>query len=337
MKLSLCIPTYNRASHLLNCLNSINIAAEAVSGNVEVCVSDNASSDTTEAVVSQMNMRLPLKYHRNAENLGIPRNFLKVVAMAEGEFVWLLGDDDLLLPDTLVRLLGLLEQHTQAAFFYVNAYHLTTEYVLSRPQPFDTSLLPEMERFSKREVSGEIAFLALIDPKISFDFLGGMFLSVFKRCHWVDYHAELAASALSAEETFSHFDNTFPHIKIFANAFSESCAYFNAEPLVVCLTGAREWAPMYPFVRSVRLVEALRLYRDNGLPFLQYIRCRNVALRHFIPDVVSMLLNPKQSGLQFVRPWKHFLSNLLYPNVYLSAFFYCFRRVKLRLQGSEDA
>jgi len=147
-------------------------------------------------------------------------------------------------------------------FFYINSFHLTTEYVFEQDQPFDTKNLPvKMESFSKWKRSGRMNFFELIDPKISFDFLGGVFLSVFDREKWIENAHLLDNEAIRDKNTFSHFDNTFPHIKIFASAFSNSKAYFHAQPLSVCLTGAREWAPMYPFIRSVRLVEALDEYR----------------------------------------------------------------------------
>lgn len=327
MKLSLCIPTYNRGSLLANCLNSIKIAANNISGDVEVCISDNGSDDATREMVSGVNIGLPLSYHRNDQNLGIPRNFLKVVEMAIGEYVWLFGDDDLLMPDSLSRLLQLLEQHSSVDFFYVNAFHLTTEYILSFPQPFNTRNLPSMEAFSKWTNCGEISFLELIDPNISFDFLGGMFLSVFRRKHWLANCHQLDNAALRDTKTFSHFDNTFPHVKIFSKAFANSNAYINVDPLIVCLTGAREWSPMYPFVRSIRLVEALGLYRQSGLSLFQYVKCRNFALSNFLPDLIKMTLNPKTSGLHFVSIWKHVLSNFFYPNVYLSPIFFLVRKI----------
>ena len=92
--------------------------------------------------------------------------------------------------------------------------------------------------------------------------------------------------ALTDIRTFSYFDNTFPHIKIFAKAFANNNAFFSAEPLSVCLTGAREWSPMYPFVHSVRLIEALVEYKKNGLSFLRYLWCKNYALNNFIPDFI---------------------------------------------------
>jgi glycosyltransferase involved in cell wall biosynthesis len=331
MKISICIPTYNRAHHLVNCLQSICAAARNTPGDIEVCISDNGSTDGTEEVLRRMEIGIPLKYHRNQKNLGIPRNFLQVVDMAEGEFAWLVGDDDLLMPDALVRLSRLIDTHPKVDFFYVNAYHLTTEFVQSFPQPFQVDHLPaEMTPFSAWRQEGEMPFLDLIDPDISFDFLGGMFLSVFRRSQWQEHKKGLNAIALIDPRTFSHFDNTFPHVRVFSLAFPGRTAFFNVRPMIVCLTGAREWAPMYPLVRSIRLVEALDLYRAAGLPLMQYLRCRNYALSHFIPDMARILLHPKRSGLQFISLWKSILSNLLYPNLYLSPLLYLLQRFRLR-------
>ncbi len=145
-------------------------------------MSDNASDDKTEDVVCAAQQHLEIQYHKNESNIGVARNILKVVEMADGEFVWLLGDDDLLMPDAIDKVIALIDKHKDVDYFYVNSNHLTTEYVLSFPQPFNTSLLPEnMRPFSPKTDSSEMPFLNLIDHKVSFDFLGGVFLSVFRR------------------------------------------------------------------------------------------------------------------------------------------------------------
>lgn len=319
MKLSICIPTYNRARHLENCLNSVLTCLNHGSSDFEVCISDNGSTDDTEEVVARIGNLLPVKYQKNSTNLGIPRNFLNVVDMAEGDFVWLVGDDDLLVTDAITRIVAMIREHPTVDFFYVNAYHLSSEYVLSRPRPFDTLGLPSgMMKFSPRRTDGELPFLDLISPSVSFDFLGGMFLSVFRRKNWIDNRQALNSDALNDERTFSHFDNTFPHVKIFSRAYARSRAYFNTVPLIVCLSGAREWALMYPLVRSFRLLEALEEYRRAGLPWLRYVRCRNYALGHFLPDLLRMAKRPSQSGWAYVSPLRALLSNLLFPNFYLS-------------------
>lgn len=328
MKLSICIPTYNRAKHLANCLNSIIQCKLNSNLQFQVCVSDNHSTDETESVVRAAQSKIEIKYCKNSSNLGIPKNFLNVVSMAEGDFVWLIGDDDLLMPNAVEELYKLIDGHPKVDFFYVNSFHLDTKFLESFPAPFDTVNLPKnMVPFSKWTVAGEVPFLHLIDPRISFDFLGGMFLSVFRRENWVLNANVLDEKALNDGRTFSHFDNTFPHVKIFANAFSASRAYFNVVPLNVCLTGVREWSPMSPLVMSVRLVEALEEYRKNGLPYWKYVYCKNYALGNFVPDFINMMLYRSVSGYAYIRPVRLMLGYCLYPNFYLSFFYFIGRRL----------
>lgn len=247
--------------------------------------------------------------------------------MANGEFVWLVGDDDLLMPNAIVDLYSLIEEHPTVDFFYVNSYHLTTEYLISYPSPFDTANLPaQMVPFSPRKASGELPFFELIDPKISFDFLGGMFLSVFRKRNWELNIGVLDSIAIEDGRTFSHFDNTFPHVKIWAKAFSSSTAYFNPKPLIVCLTGAREWAFMYPLITSVRLIEALDAYRKNGLRLSRYIYCKNFALRNFAADFAQIIIYQEKCGYAYIKPMRLLLSYCLYPNTYLSALYFIVRR-----------
>ena len=311
VKLSLCIPTYTRAKFLSGALSSIADALAKSSLRIEVCVSDNASTDSTAQVVAEAQTLMPIKYRRNAENQGVARNILASVSMAEGEFSWLLGDDDRLLPSALERLSGLFAAAPRADHFFVN----------SQSEPGGPP-------FSSWTRSGPTPFLELVDPRISFDFLVGMFLSVFRTRLWRENLDALDQAALHDPRVFSSLDNMAPHVKIFAKAFAKSESYLYAEPLTVNLSGAREWAPLYPLVKSVRLVEALEEYRKNGLPFLRYVRCRNVALNTFLPDLANILINGERKGASFVSPARLLLSNCWYPNFYLSPFYYAGRKLR---------
>lgn len=328
MNISICIPTYNRADHLANCLNSIITCSKKSNKEFEVCISDNNSTDKTFDVVKNAQSSINIKYKKNIKNLGRVRNYLNVVKMAEGDFVWLIGDDDLLMPYAIEVLDKLINSNVGVDFFYVNAFHLTTDVVNSYPHPFDTENLPlKMIPFSNYQSTGKMPFFQLVDPKISFDFLGGMFLSVFRRKNWLLNAHVLDKKAIQDNRIFSHFDNTFPHVKIFAKAFSKSEAYFNTRPLSVCLTGAREWFPMNSLVMSVRLVEALKEYRKNGLPFWRYVYCKNYALNNFLPDFIKILLN-KNSGYAYINPAKLLAESFFYPNFYLSFLFFISKKIK---------
>ena len=335
MRLSICIPTYNRASHLANCLSSLISCRSMSNLKFQVCVSDNHSTDDTEKVVRNAQLSIDIKYHKNTSNIGHARNYLNIVSMADGDFIWLLGDDDLLMPNAIEEIYKLIESHSDVDFFYVNSFHLTTEFIKDFPAPFDTVNLPkDMMPFSKWTIAGEMPFLQLIDPKISFDFLGGMFLSVFRKENWLENSNILDENAIKDKRIFSHFDNTFPHVKIFAKAFSKSKAYFNVQPLNVSLTGAREWSPMYSLIHSVRLVEALQEYRNNGLSYYQYIYCKNYALNNFVPDFVNMLLHKKSSGYNYIKPTKLLIESFLYPNFYLSFFYFIGRKMRKLFSAS---
>ncbi|RED18281.1 glycosyltransferase family 2 protein [Pontivivens insulae] len=318
MKLSICIPTYNRARHLENCLQSIVDAAGDTVSEFEVCVSDNGSDDGTAGVVARFLDQLPLKHNRNKQNLGIPRNFLKVVSLAEGEFAWLVGDDDLVLPGAIDRICEIVANN-DVDHIYVNAAHLSSDYVDGFNHPFRTCDLPaNMVPFSTYEKDGPHDFLDLIDPAISFDFLGGMFLSVFRRQLWLENAHHLDADALVDPRIFSHFDNTFPHLKIFCHALSKSKSWFASEPFLVCITGVREWAPMYPLVHSVRLPEALELYHRQGLSDARYHRARNFAVSNLLPELGRMWLYGDKAGYGYVSPVALLWANARYSGMYLS-------------------
>ena len=329
--LSICIPTRNRSTHLANCIHSL-ISAQAHSANsFQICISDNNSSDNTASIVQQAPARLNIKYNNHSANVGFARNLLKVVSMADGEYVWVIGDDDLLMPYAVSTLNRLMDQHPLVDFFYVNSYGLNTDYLARHPHPFDATNFPEnMQLLSGWRAEGELPFLDLINPDISFDFLGGIFLSVFRKRNWDQYTNVLDANAINDSRVWSHIDNTFPQIKIYAHAFRTSTAYFNSTPLIVALFGSatREWAPMYPLMRSVRLIEGLREYRNNGLSVWKFHYCKNRALEHFLPDFVRLLLDKDHSGYKYISPLRLLFENCLYPNFYFSVIKLIIRKLR---------
>ncbi len=92
--LSICIPTFNR-SHCINDLfKTLEIIVKKYGDNVEVCISDNNSTDDTIAVINKYRSKFQLKIQKQIENIGATRNFIAVSAMATGKWVMLIGDDD---------------------------------------------------------------------------------------------------------------------------------------------------------------------------------------------------------------------------------------------------
>ena len=113
--LTLAIPTFNRAANLELLLR--NVAPQiAALPQVELLISDNASTDSTEAVVQRFIAEgLRCRYLRNTANLDADPNFLQCYEQAAGKYVWIFGDDDVLFAGSLAYLLDLLA----AAEYYI--------------------------------------------------------------------------------------------------------------------------------------------------------------------------------------------------------------------------
>lgn len=320
MILSICIPTYNRAKNLKYCLDSIVESSNLLDFlEVEICISDNCSDDETPTIIKDYSKILKIKYMRLSSNNGRVRNYINVVKMAVGEFIWLLGDDDLLLKGSIEHVYELLVSKPNIDFFYINSSHLSSDKLL------DDSLLRRiknrenlLERFSKYKYTGELPFMELIDYEKSFDFLGGMFLAVFRKKLWDQNISNLDLIKACDMNEFSSLDNTFPHLKIFAAAFFKSKAFFESIPQSITVTGVREWAPLYPVVRSIRTQELLEEYRYYGLSFQKYYSCRNKSLEFFAPDLLRILICRKKYPYLNINYIKIILKNLIYPNMYLS-------------------
>jgi abequosyltransferase len=102
VKLSICIPTYNRGSFIKETVESIVSQVREDNDEVEIVISDNASTDNTEEIVRKLQKRFSwIVYLKSDKNQGADRNYLKVVSLAQGEYCWLMGSDDILTPTAL--------------------------------------------------------------------------------------------------------------------------------------------------------------------------------------------------------------------------------------------
>jgi abequosyltransferase len=112
--LTIAIPTYNRSQYLVRLLESLKPQMEAARDlfGIELLLSDNASTDQTSEVVQDFckNASFPCRTFRNQTNLGADGNILQCFTEAAGKYVWIVGDDDILLPGALLELLKLLQE-----------------------------------------------------------------------------------------------------------------------------------------------------------------------------------------------------------------------------------
>lgn len=112
--LSILIPTYNRAGSLRECLESL--AREEVVSNgsdVEVMISDNCSTDETQAVCEYFVTRFPGKfvYVRHERNMGGQANFTYLISHGRGRFLKFQQDKFAVEPGAVGKIVEIVKKH----------------------------------------------------------------------------------------------------------------------------------------------------------------------------------------------------------------------------------
>lgn len=108
--LSICIPTYNRGKYLIQALDSY-VNNKAFSDEIEIVISDNASTDNTRELVAPYLQRFSnIKYFCNERNL-IDGNFPITLDRATGHYLKLMNDNLIITEDGLGYMLDKVKEN----------------------------------------------------------------------------------------------------------------------------------------------------------------------------------------------------------------------------------
>ncbi|AXY32140.1 glycosyltransferase family 2 protein [Yersinia pseudotuberculosis] len=154
IKISFCIPTYNRSELLSELIESIVSQCEN-RNDIEICISDNASSDNTSEMIAKWkeSTDTPIVYKVNKENIGPDRNYLAAVDLASGEYCWLFGSDDKLVPHSIINIDKYLNANTD--IYIVDRFKCDLSmkilsqqaWMTTGDKEYDTSNLSELDEF----------------------------------------------------------------------------------------------------------------------------------------------------------------------------------------------
>lgn len=188
MKLSVVIPTYNRAFFLKETLESIY---DQITEEIEVVVSNNGSTDETLKILLEFSSRYPscFSYKSLENNQGIDANILSAISLAKGEYIFLFSDDDLLTKQALSRILDQI-QNGDVDLICLNHFCFKNHDIKHAFPPFlpekKIEFLDQGEAFFKRCGLGFISSLVIKREK-AIKYLGKIHLG------WESAHLEIAA------------------------------------------------------------------------------------------------------------------------------------------------
>ncbi|MDJ0742581.1 MAG: glycosyltransferase [Xenococcaceae cyanobacterium MO_167.B27] len=112
VKVSVCIPTYNRSHYLQYAVNSV---LNQTYTDYELIICDDASPDDTATVVSQY-QDSRIRYIQHPQNIGRSKNMRSGFSSATGEYFIKFDDDDAIAPEFLAKTVEILDTQKEADF-----------------------------------------------------------------------------------------------------------------------------------------------------------------------------------------------------------------------------
>lgn len=127
--LTVVIPTYNRADILSTTLSFVIPQVLEHKDEVHIYISDNASTDNTKETVEKIMEQYPdlITYFCQEKNLTASPNFNDAVHRVNSEYVYLLSDDDIIVPECISFMLKCIKENKEVEYFYVNQYVASEE------------------------------------------------------------------------------------------------------------------------------------------------------------------------------------------------------------------
>lgn len=119
MKFSVLLPTKNGAPYLKNCIESI---LDQDFKDIELIISDNANTDGTSEVINEYKLDPRVVILRLESAVSVTENWNNALFKAKGEYILMMGDDDLLLPGYFNNISILLSKYSDPDCVLYNGY-----------------------------------------------------------------------------------------------------------------------------------------------------------------------------------------------------------------------
>lgn len=118
--LTIGIPTYNRSNYLKECLDHI---CYQLTSEVQVVVRDNCSCNYDfNSFITPYKEKYGIISIRNRVNVGGDGNVLKLFEECDTEWLWVIGDDDYLLPNAIDTVLQTIKKNSDVLYIDFNAH-----------------------------------------------------------------------------------------------------------------------------------------------------------------------------------------------------------------------
>lgn len=225
-------------------LYQLSRVVEGFLDRVEIVVADNASTDETKGVVDACS--LPIRYGRQSKTVGFTKNVLfATTELARGQFIWLVGDDDLILPDALKNIFDSFAQAPNVDYHYLNFGWIN---ISKRDEVINEQLgYPKSEQLHNLQFNekswqflNSIESLTTLSSKNISAAFSGIFCFVCRRKLFTEGKDNLWPSD-SLDGSSVNISDCFPHAMLTLAPLSGKPVAFISEPCLLQGINGWEW------------------------------------------------------------------------------------------------
>lgn len=238
--LTIAIPSNNKTELLDIAIESI-VSQLDRSSNCEICISDNSTGNTTESLVRNKYVSLrQMSYYRSFDSPSLDENVNKVVQLSKGDYVWLFGDDDIIVDGALGKIIN-------------HLIEFSPDILILNSLSFDQSGVIETSRtvLDKSKTYGptdDDKFLMELGGYLTY--LGGI---VIKRELWLKYFRQEMVGSY------------FAHIDTVCRAKIGGTASYMADPAIKMRLHSQTWTSKHYEIWNVlypKIIWNLKDYSD---------------------------------------------------------------------------
>ncbi|OGP69406.1 MAG: hypothetical protein A2169_06920 [Deltaproteobacteria bacterium RBG_13_47_9] len=275
LKLSLCIPAFNRGPFIGETLESIISQA---ADEVEIVIVDGASTDNTQDIVSGYQRRFSrLRYYRGEQNMGFDRDLQKSVELAEGEYCWLMCSDDVLRTGAIAAVMDAIRQGHALIIVNAEVRNQDLSKILQK-----SILQGDADRVYKPEDAEEF----FIDTASYLSYLGAI---IIKKPLW------------DSREKQCYLDTALLHTGVVFQSPIPTTALVLAAPLISIRYGNATWSPRAFEIGAFhwpKIIWSFRDYSDSAKS--------QVCMREGWRDI-RMLIFHRATGAFSTKEYDHWI------------------------------
>lgn len=202
-KISVCVPAYNRADTLIELYNSFK---KQKYSNKELIICDDSTTTSVQTAVTALNDP-EIVYIKNKQNLGFSKNLLRSLQSASGDYLIILGDDDIFIdPLTLKRYAQVFDTHKDVYYVYANQIQFSEKYAVQ----YEIRMFEESKKYPPNEDTFKKFWLTSI-------FIGGIGLRNDKTL---------------ISESYAHKKILHPQVELIGNILASHAAFTISDVLI---------------------------------------------------------------------------------------------------------